>query len=163
MVILRIRQVQPNSIHTSLILPTKQCVTVVQSVLTMKRVLLVLGTYVFRRILHSLHQMSLVSINPNHFLVDVAIQCVMDDEICEDKESQTEISVNPNSLPVDISIQCDMFDEIPDKENSLPDNLCTGNNDESFFLLFRKTEGFSKIFQVCIMSFNFIFTQRAPR
>ena len=27
---------------------------------------------------------TIVSINPNHFLVDVAIQCVMDDEICED-------------------------------------------------------------------------------
>ena len=83
-----------------------------------------------------------VSINPNHFHVDVGIQCAMGDGV-DDKEIQTEISVNPNSLPVDISIQCDMLDDIerPDKENSLPDSLCTGNNDEKFFPLVQKNRG----------------------
>lgn len=84
-----------------------------------------------------------ISVNPNHFQIDVAIQCVMYNEICEDKGTQTEISVNPSSLPVDVSIQCDMLDkmEIPDKENLLPSNLCAGNNDDKFFPLVQKNRG----------------------
>ena len=67
----------------------------------------------------------------------------MDDKICEDKGTQTEISINPSSLPVDVSIQCDMLDEmeVPDKENILPSNLCTGNNDYKFFPLVQKNRG----------------------
>ena len=42
---------------------------------------------------------TMISISPNCFQRDVAVQCYMDDVVNEEKGSQTEVSISPRLVP----------------------------------------------------------------